>query len=493
MSNSIINGDGLVNALADQNYQDGLLNNQFKGELFARGYVVSECEVLAPENWVRGEFGKFFFAHDPRLNFCKLDCNNTELIYFGVISDVRDAMLSRLEVCQNLSIAIDESTEKFEDELSFTCGRYVIFWKSDGQYWVTTDATGMRCAYYTTQNIRVISSHIRLLSWNMPGAVFSPKIPMKFGYPGVGTPVKNTRYLTPNTKLNLSNRSVVRYWPCKSIEGIDLRGAIEKSAAYLQGAMDHYATFYKPLISVTAGLDSRLSLALSKNILNGEYFTYYRNDSLETDVHDLAFANIISNVFGRSVDVFELSKLNGAPEDFSNIQKINTIYDHLKKLSWIYYEKYSSRSEIIHVRSNISEVGREFYKGKNFDVNNGVDLARIYLQGDKDYKARYIFNIIERFEEFERVTGITKCKDNVDIKSLFYWEFRMASWHSSVVLESDPAFETVSVYNCRKTLETLLSVSKEERLKSSILRHIIDNKWPELSSFEVNGEPFWRE
>lgn len=471
--------------------------NSFIGELYARGYIFkTSSPPVVPDHWLRDRFGDFYYAHDERLHQNYKADGDFALLCLGVLNDVRNSGRSTSECCNELLNALKESDETFFNELSYTCGRYVLMWKKDGKLWMVTDATGMKPAYYYNQEEKIISSHVNLVRWNGKYADAASKIAMKFGYPGIRTPITNVFLLTPNSKLDINTMSPVRFWPKAPIGSLKLNDAVDQVRSYVSGALKHYAVFYNPIVSVTAGLDSRLTLSLMKGVNNCHYFTYYRADDVDTDAVDRAFATTFSNVSGQEVNIFELREFrekNPIPSGFSEVQSENTTYGHIKYLAWVYYEFFGSMQNVLHVRSNISEVGREFWKSKRFPVVSGKDLARIYLYKDKDYKANYIFDVIERFEEFDKITGLTSCDQFVDVKSLFYWEFRMASWHSGVIAESDIAFDTVSVYNCRKTLEVMLSVNVKARRQSLILRNIIAKQWPELAEYEVNGEPFWPE
>jgi hypothetical protein len=44
----------------------------------------------------------------------------------------------------------------------------------------------------------------------------------------------------------------------------------------------------------------------------------------------------------------------------------------------------------------------------------------------------------------------------------------MSCWHSNVVVESDTAFDTVSLFNNRKILEAMLSVPFQDRVASRV-------------------------
>lgn len=467
-------------------------NNTYRDEIFARGYVLSAQSLVAPDHWTQGKLGAYGYAHDPRTPCYRAERAGKELLCLGIIHDVRAPEQSSAEFCDSLLDALCRSEGSFFDALSFSCGRYVIVWRDAKNFHAVTDATGMKSVYYcVTGDEKVIASHVRLVAWNMMNPQAAPGIRIKFGHPGIATLVEDVFLLTPNTCLDLSDMKPRRFWPKHAIQPLELDEAVELAGKYLQGAFDHYQIFYKPVISVTAGLDSRLTLSLMRNHPNASLMTYYRNDAVDTDEVDLEFAKKFQEISQRPVDILYLRQSKAAPKDFEKIQSHNTTYDHIKRLAWVYYKKFREDDKVIHVRSNISEVGREFWRGKKFPVKTGKDLARIYLYGDKEYKANYTFRVIEYFEEFDRVTGLTQCAGLIDLKSLFYWEFRMAAWHSGAVLESDPAFDTVSVYNCRRTLEILLSVDLKHRLKSAIIRKIIAQKWPRLSEYNVNGNPFW--
>ena len=66
----------------------------------------------------------------------------------------------------------------------------------------------------------------------------------------------------------------------------------------------------------------------------------------------------------------------------------------------------------------------------------------------------------------------------------------MASWHSQVIAHGDPAFDTLSLYNCREVLRLMLSVDIEERLKALVHKGVIAKNWPELTELPINGVPY---
>ena len=296
--------------------------------------------------------------------------------------------------------------------------------------------------------------------------------------------------LTPNAALDLDEMMPARVWPSRPLPERSVKEAAEIVREHMDGVVRYIQQNHRLLVSVTAGLDSRLTLSFLKDAKNVQFFTYYRNDQRDSDFHDLAFAEVLHDQLRRNVEVLRLGDFPAMPKGFRWLIETNTFISHQKHLAWVYAHRYGAEENLVHLRSNISEVGREFWRGKGFEIGSGKDLARVYLQADKEYPAAYVFRVITLFEEFDQVTGLSACRDLVDLKSLFYWEFRMASWHAQLVAESDPAFETLSLFNCRAVLEAMLSVPRAERAAGSVLRRIISDNWPELAGYPVNGKPF---
>ena len=56
----------------------------------------------------------------------------------------------------------------------------------------------------------------------------------------------------------------------------------------------------------------------------------------------------------------------------------------------------------------------------------------------------------------------------------------MACWHSSVVLESDFAFDTHVLFNSRSILQLMLSAPVKDRRDGALFRKIVSILWPEL-------------
>jgi glycosyltransferase involved in cell wall biosynthesis len=72
--------------------------------------------------------------------------------------------------------------------------------------------------------------------------------------------------------------------------------------------------------------------------------------------------------------------------------------------------------------------------------------------------------LIEIYGDLIETTEFAKGAEFMDYRDLFYWEHRMGAWHSQVVAESDPGFDSVVLFDCRK-LEILRISAENANLK----------------------------
>ncbi len=96
--------------------------------------------------------------------------------------------------------------------------------------------------------------------------------------------------------------------------------------------------------------------------------------------------------------------------------------------------------------------------------------------------------IVAAFDDWANITSFGAFPEGYDAHDLFYWEIRMGSWMSSVLLESDIAHDTYTSINSRRILDLFLGVAREERISGMIARHLISSSWPELFNYPINGK-----
>ena len=91
-----------------------------------------------------------------------------------------------------------------------------------------------------------------------------------------------------------------------------------------------------------------------------------------------------------------------------------------------------------------------------------------------------VLALFRRYYETVEFRGIR----NYDPYDMLYWEHRMSSWHTPIVLQADSAFETLIVFNNRRVLVPLLGVPLPDRRTSKAFKRTIELLWPELLRWE---------
>ncbi|MCC7239120.1 MAG: hypothetical protein IT421_06395, partial [Candidatus Brocadia sp.] len=79
--------------------------------------------------------------------------------------------------------------------------------------------------------------------------------------------------MLPNHYLNLKTGLCKRYWPNKPFQNLSLEEGLEKSSNILKALMKSASNRFDLTVGLTAGLDSRLVLAASKEISNKLSYT----------------------------------------------------------------------------------------------------------------------------------------------------------------------------------------------------------------------------
>lgn len=467
------------------------MGNAYDQKAYAKGFVLSRHGApRAPSAWTSGRFAGFDLAHDPGLETRIIEARGISILCFGPICNARAPELSPERYLAQLAQARSLSESAFHEELGWSCGRYVLLCAAGEDLHAYTDAAATRQVFHHAQ-AKVLASHVWLLGRNAPEAKRSQPMEHRGGYPGRALPVAGGYRLTPNTRLDLRSFAVERYWPQESLPRIDSAEAAARVGQLMKGALEHAARFRSPVVSATAGLDSRATVALCRDIPQARFFTYYRGDHVDSDRPDRDFAQALQQETDRRIKLVDRASAQGMDPDFERILDRNTLAPCQRKVAWLCHQKFADDPMLLHLRSNVAEIGREYYAKYRFELESPRDMARLYLHPNRTYKIDYLLKIIEMFEDFSDATGFFEATRMIDAKSLFYWEFRMSSWLGNALTESDIALEAASPYNCRKVIEALLSVPREDRHAGSVQRRIVAAAWPALTRYPLNEAPFW--
>ncbi len=451
--------------------------------LFARGFTITRAGDAPHADWIRREIGDWTLAHDTRVPFHSARSGTARVAVLGFALDTASWVDGQVAV-RVAAAALGVGENAFLDVIDGWSGRHLIVWsRGGGQPHVMTDATGMRTCFFTRSGELMAASHAPLLARLAAAGrarytfLRHPRFPRGiFHYPGRLTPWREVVFLTPNTALSLDGGDVRRVWPRAQLG----ERAVDEAAGIVteltSGQMRFLVDTGRPVaVSLTGGLDSRTTLAASREVAGDlDFFTYCAPGNPANE-DDLAVARTIADAAGITHRVIELPA-DSAGEDERIMRALaeNTFLQHLFVLAAAYRREFSQ--ETIHVRSNIAEVARRGLDkhGRDLPFTKPAHMARTWKGMRHDVES------VAAFDEWADAVSFWEVEE-IDLLELFHWEHRIQCWHGCLILESDIAFDTHAPLNSRVILETLLSVPLKDRRRASVFSTIIGNQWPEVA------------
>lgn len=482
---------------------DPLVVADFARLAYVRGFLlgVSGMESVPAHFWSRRLPNGYLLYHHPDLPIHQHTTGSTSALLLGCAVDLRDGVQPAPAAA--LSAALATSEEKFLDLLDWFSGRYVVIAISGGKTRLFHDATGMMSIFYST-NAPVAGSHARLVAEAIgehPSAVElavrEGAFRAKWGYPGGSTPYGDVLMLSPNTRLQFPDQTVLRYYPRRNLLPCSVEEAAERTGLLMERHVDRLMETGTPvLMTLTAGGDTRASLAAAHRYLDRIRFYTYRRTDEWLDHRDAEIASRISDLLKLDHFIIDFRQLNddiwkGFKVTWEILQK-NTHYAHIPGMNHLYlhllgYDRY------VNIRSSVIAVGCAYYRKSRkiaYPPPAGPEaLAEIYKLNS--YRNRRLPTAVEEaFKEYWSVNQWNRLQDfNHDPFDLLYWEFRMGAWHSQCIAGSDIAFNTHDLTNARTILDSLMSVPLEARKVKAINRWIIRTRLPVLDEIRIN--PPW--
>jgi hypothetical protein len=466
----------------------------YKHLKYKRGYLICDGSIEPPfKHWGTQKINKYYIYFDP-LNetFFKQDGENLIFI-LGSMIDIDAATSDKDFIGSKLLSLFNESEEHFFEYLDVLAGRYLILYGTGSHLRILADATGMRTIFYA-KHYNLIGSHCHLLNEyinSKPSSIVNQSWLSEYTsyhLPGHFTPYEEIFFLTPNTLLEIPEKKIRRFYPRKNIEMKSISEVTNEISRLINVQLNELSkSGMKFLLSLSAGIDSRISLSLTKSYRDKFlYFTYSKANEISRSADILKVDEEVVSEMVENLGLnhkFLTIDMESEDEDFKSFSEAlykNAFTNHSHKLAKLYYENFSDN--YLHIRSNILEIGRAFYKKKvSYPKEMGInEMAKCYApKAANDEKVKNAFSIFYNEVDFGNIY-------NYDPYDIFYWEFRMGVWHSQLLLESDVAHDTYILFNARKILDLLLSVPFTDRKENNVFHETIKKNWPILQFWMIN-------
>jgi hypothetical protein len=465
------------------------LLNSYERLLYARGFLLTSGTHNAPhDDWRRFSFGIWNLSYDPKVRFGSAGDGDRWAFVLGRAVDVDSETQDNNKIARTL-LAAAGSLASVYDYLDALSGRYLVAWGTATSGFVTSDACGVRSIFYHAPPGRtIVSSHAELAA--MTAGV--SKVPVGdrewranlsvYYLPGDLTPYTDIHFLTPNLELDLNANRVRRYYPREPLAAMSVHEAARELVHLLSTQIGILAEDSEFVMSLSAGIDSRTTLAVMKPFLyQTTFFTYTltgKNPSITRGLEiDREVSSDMARILGLDHMILEVVP-GDLPQDLNEVIQSNSFFSHARSTAAAYMESFPA--DALHLRSSLVEIGRSFYRNRESTLTPermASTFARTTNVGQE---------LIDQFETWASRAQFGDAH-GLDPYDLFYWEHRMGTWHAGVVLESDVAFDTFILFNSRRVLEVLLSVPLSDRLSGAVVKEAITRAWPTLDYWPINA------
>lgn len=459
--------------------------------LFRRGYLaiddtLSDNVPSELASWDETTVGDVIVLSHPDLSITHLSSEGRDLVFLGRVIDPLSGEQSSDTILKILADRLATDRHAFLNALDDLSGRFVLLVNNGDSGLAVQDAAGTRPLFYDTQvSGWALSSHpgILALMGNYAKSALGEEVidSTEAFFPALASPYAQIDRLTPNTLLELPEGDVTRFFPREVRPRTDDIGTVvEEVADLLTTQMRLWNADTDLLLPVSAGLDSRLSLAASRPIAGDVVYYSWRYPNEENDEAEIA-SNLCDHL-GLEHRIIELN--HTPPQEFAELFTKTTSGMSIPgraQEAYNFLNKYPDGR--VELRSNVAEVARTYYRNTAMllpNRANPTNLTKLYFRVNSD-------RVLQEFDRYIDVTDLRQAMAyDYDLYDLVYWEHRMGSWLSTWLTDMDLSHETFVVYNNRTLLKKLLSVDESSRANDDLFYRLIQQLWPECLDIPVN-------
>lgn len=417
--------------------------------------------------------------------------SNHTIYIIGYTIDIRNGLLSQKDISKNLINAYKNDGKIFIDLLDYISGRYVIIIDNTKFTSIYTDATGLKPVFYWKE---IYASHEVLLrqivNSNYAANISEPQRRLN-GYLDYSNS-KNILKVNPNFTYSVNGNAPVRIYPKKMYQTKSYKDVIDIIMPALEEQIKWLDNQDKKLyLSLTGGFDSKVTMALTKNIQEKiSYFTYMRNTENANrttkwiyDTDEKIVNTLVSNL-NLNHQFLNIDDMEWTDEQVDQLSK-HTTSNHSFKLGLTMNKELEDNS--LHIKSTLYELGKVPFSD---ELENIRDLKTLYQIVEK-WKPKNLNEqeSVSMYESFLKRNDYKSVKSfNYHLPFLIYWETRMGNWHSNITQESDLNQDTFIIINNRFILDNFISLTSYDRKNNNLLKEIIKRKWPILNYFIPNSQ-----
>jgi hypothetical protein len=464
--------------------------------LFRRQFILGPRFVENFTSWKRIKVGtQVCLTVHPDLSTCQIRSQNKAITLLGYILDPNDPEAYDADIINHLlgNLCACDNSNDFFKYTYHVGGRWVLIVEDGDEVMLFHDAMGLRQVFYTDA---VVCGAVWCAS--QPGIIAETlglqmdeeavtdyinsdvyKKWEEYLWPADSTPYHEIKHLLPNHSLNLSTGVAQRYYPDGDLEVLSLEEGIKHISRVLIGFMKSASNRFDLALAMSAGWDTRLILAASREISDRLWFftLLHHPDAPDTTVP----LKLLKKLGLRHHQVKYPQQME---DEFERLYKRNvtTAHERWGRMGQGLYNMYPENR--VCVKGNAAEITRVRFRLPPGGQVTAKTLARFT---SFQYAKEMVQNsfVLKHWQKWLSGTGRLY---NVHILDLFYWEHWGGNFAAMTQAEFDILQDAFTPYNCRQLLMTMLSVDEKHRNHEEpvLYRKLILNLWPEVLSEPVN-------
>lgn len=461
--------------------------------LFRRQFLLGPDDVAGFPGWSRRTIaGTHHLVAHPDLEVTHLEAGGKSLTMLGYMLDADVPLASNERIVGDLLRQLEHSA----DAAVLTArlgGRWVLVVHDGSRTLLLHDAAGLRQIYFTTAEA---SKGRAPVCGSQPGLIaelltLAPD-PEALDYirslgdsdfgayylPGDTSPYREIKALLPNHWLDLASGRAERYWPTHSIPVVPYAEALTESVRSLRGFIDAARHRYRLAVSMTAGWDSRLMLALSRGSERDAFYFTITYPSLGKDSRDAVVPAKLLGKLGLAHHLIPYPR--AIDPSFKTISKRNTnaLEEPYCADAQALYELVPG--ERICVTGDVAEVVKAHFRfpGRTVEQLKAADLAAYCPGGSHPFALKAL----------ESWLAGARGLDAIDIGDLFNWEYMAGRWQALIRTQFDIVHESFAPLNCRALLCTMLAAEERRRAgpEFQLFKDIMDRLWADVLLVPIN-------
>lgn len=457
-------------------------------KLFRRRQFVLGPEYIDYEGWKRFKVeDRCLLTVHPDLPLTVVEREGKKAVMLGYAIDPYQPELNDEGVLKTI-VDTPQSADDLCTRLNALTGRFVLIIKSGPNLWLFHDACGLRTVNYCFDQHGAIwcasqpetlaerfgfKYDEEVLSFRECPAYRSSK--EEFWLINDRTPYQEIKYLLPNHYLDLHQGKANRFWPVAGCIGsLSVEESIQLCTQILKNSIEAASQRFDLKMGISAGSDSRRSLAAAKEVKEKIYFFTHTPQSYSADLEIPARLLPKLGINHHKLDLQVMS------HEFRELYELSVTWARERRghIAYTMLNYFGQGATILN--SNISEIHRCWYW-----------LPRSKINGEGLAMATRLNHPLA-IREFQKwLDGAQHACEIAKINILVLFDYELRSrWVAAAFSEYDIAHETFNPYNNRYLFSLELSVNeryRRSRRLDFIIKHI-QYMWPEVLREPINPE-----